>query len=173
MENPALSTQAIKQPYYQNRYKFNGIEFDTAFSFNKYEARYRDYDPEIGRWIQIDPKPNYGESLYTSMGNNPILNSDPLGDTLVFPKGSEKFMKTTAKAIIGMVNKGVGQKIANIAAGKEKVNVVQINSKDKKGDRYDSKSNTIYWNPKEGTVTTNGTKLSAATALEHEADHAN
>jgi RHS repeat-associated protein len=83
MENPALSTQAIKQLYYQNRYKFNGIDLDTAFSFNEYEAKYRDYDPEVARWMQIDPKPGIYESPYLSMGNNPILNVDSLGDSII------------------------------------------------------------------------------------------
>jgi RHS repeat-associated protein len=85
IENPALSTQAIKQSYNQNRYKFNGIEFDTAFSFNKYEAKFRDYDPEICRFIQVDPKIESAEgwSVYSAMLNNPILNSDPLGDSSI------------------------------------------------------------------------------------------
>jgi hypothetical protein len=52
------------------------------------------------------------------------------------------------------------------------IHIVEINGKDKKGDRYDPSTNTIYWNPSEGLLTTNGTKLSAATALDHEGDHA-
>jgi RHS repeat-associated protein len=83
MENPALSTKALKANYYENRYKFNGIELDTTFSFDKYEARFRDYDPEIGRWIQVDPKINYSESPYVSMSDNPIRFGDPLGDTIL------------------------------------------------------------------------------------------
>jgi RHS repeat-associated protein len=83
IENPALSTQAIKQPYNQNRYKFNGIEYDTAFGLDYYEARFRDYDPQIGRFTQIDPKveSTEGWSVYSAMLNNPVKNIDPLGDS--------------------------------------------------------------------------------------------
>jgi RHS repeat-associated protein len=86
MENPALSTQAIKQPYDQNRYKYNGIEYDTAFGLNEYEAHFRDLDPVLGRWTTIDPKIENGNediSPYASMIDNPIITTDPLGDTSV------------------------------------------------------------------------------------------
>jgi len=77
-----ISSKALKTNYAENRKKFNGIEHTTDFDLNTYDAFFRSADPQIGRWWQIDPKPNMAESPYSMMGNNPILNADPLGDTL-------------------------------------------------------------------------------------------
>jgi hypothetical protein len=52
LQIPGSSTMAIKANYNQNRYKYNGIEYDTAFGLDYNEARYRDIDPEIGSTIE-------------------------------------------------------------------------------------------------------------------------
>ena len=66
----------------ENRYKYNGIEQNTDFDLNMYDAFYRNLDPQIGRFWQIDPEAEMLEeySPYASMYNNPISNTDPLGD---------------------------------------------------------------------------------------------
>lgn len=66
----------------ENKKKYNGYEQNTDFDLNVYESFYRTHDPQIGRFLQIDPKPNGSESPYVAMGNNPVLNFDVLGDTL-------------------------------------------------------------------------------------------
>ena len=65
-----------------NRYKYNGIEQNTDFDLNIYDAFYRNLDPQIGRFWQIDPEAEIldGYSPYVSMRNNPINNTDPLGN---------------------------------------------------------------------------------------------
>jgi RHS repeat-associated protein len=65
----------------ENRKKFNGLEYTTEFDLNTYDAFFRNLDPQIGRFWQIDPKPTEGFSSYSAMANNPILFSDYLGDT--------------------------------------------------------------------------------------------
>jgi RHS repeat-associated protein len=77
-----ISSKALNFGSPQNRKKFNGIEETRDLDLNQYDAFYRNADPQIGRWWQIDPKPNMAESPYSMMGNNPILNTDFLGDTL-------------------------------------------------------------------------------------------
>lgn len=66
----------------ENKYKYNRIEFDEDLGLDTYEAFYRNLDPQIGRFWQSDPQLENLDSYspYKSMGNNPILNCDPLGN---------------------------------------------------------------------------------------------
>ncbi|MBO9595698.1 MAG: hypothetical protein J7599_22540, partial [Niabella sp.] len=68
----------------ENKYKFNGIEQTKELGLNQYDAFYRNLDPQIGRFWQPDPKVVQFESQYVAMSNNPILNTDFLGDTTVY-----------------------------------------------------------------------------------------
>jgi RHS repeat-associated protein len=65
----------------ENKIKYQQYELNTDFDINLYESFYRSHDPQLGRFWQIDPKPNPFESLYAAMGNNPISKIDLLGDT--------------------------------------------------------------------------------------------
>ena len=80
-----ISTKAAN--VLQNRYKFNsGNEFQSAefsdFSgLETYDAVNRMYDPQIGRFWQIDELADAYEntSPFAYAENNPILKNDPLG----------------------------------------------------------------------------------------------
>ncbi len=72
----------------ENKQKFNGIEQNNDFDLNMYDAFYRNLDPQIGRFWQIDPKPNEMYSSYSALQNSPIRYFDPLGDTVGVDKTS-------------------------------------------------------------------------------------
>jgi len=76
-----ISDRALQFGKY-NRYKYNGIEFDSTFGLDSYEAKLRDLDPQIGRWWQVDPKAESMESVspYSSNFDDPIKFDDPNGD---------------------------------------------------------------------------------------------
>jgi len=74
----------------ENRFKYNGIElnhkeFSDESGLDLYSAYFRDLDPQIGRWWQVDPRTTYNLSPYASMNSNPISLVDVLGDTTGLP----------------------------------------------------------------------------------------
>ena len=91
LEIPGLSTQAFKPSGYdQNRYKYNGKEYDTAFALDKYDYGARMYDPQIGRWGVNDRLADkyMSTSPYTYVLNRPIIAIDPDGKRVYFVGGA-------------------------------------------------------------------------------------
>ena len=62
-------------------YKYNGKELQDELGLNMYDYGARNYDPSIGRWMNIDPlaEANPHKSPYNYCSNNPVSRTDPTG----------------------------------------------------------------------------------------------
>ncbi|WP_118973653.1 DUF6443 domain-containing protein [Taibaiella koreensis] len=75
--NTSQAVNVSGQPY-----KYQGIELEQHWGLETYETYYGNLDPQIGHFRRFDPRAemNYSLTPYSSMNNNPINNTDPLGD---------------------------------------------------------------------------------------------
>jgi len=82
-----ISDKALKSQYAENKHRYNGgnelqnKEFSDGSGLEEYDATFRMYDPQLGRFWQIDPFADVSEdqSPYSFARNNPILLNDPIG----------------------------------------------------------------------------------------------
>jgi hypothetical protein len=98
-----ISDKTLKSQYADNKYRYNkgselqNEEFSDGSGLEMYETHLRELDPQLGKWLQIDPVFASGidgndevngviieglksQSPFASMDNNPIRLDDPNGD---------------------------------------------------------------------------------------------
>ncbi|MEO9964360.1 MAG: DUF6443 domain-containing protein [Reichenbachiella sp.] len=67
-----------------NRFLYQGKEWQTALALNLYDFHARQYDPATGRFLSSDPQ-NQFASGYVGMGNQPTVGVDPDGEFAWIP----------------------------------------------------------------------------------------
>ena len=70
----------------QNPYRYAGYRYDTETGFYYLQARY--YNPNIGRFLSLDPDPGDSDDPitqngYTYANNNPVMGVDPDGNWVI------------------------------------------------------------------------------------------
>ncbi len=94
----------------ENKRLYNGKELQKELGLTWYDYGWRNYDPQIGRWNQVDPLVDHYEdwSPYNYVQDNPVSRTDPDGRWVNFVVG----------AIVGAATDYAAQVIVNVAEGK-------------------------------------------------------
>lgn len=82
-----ISDKAIKSNYAENKNRYNdgaelqSKEFNDGTGLEYYDAGFRQLDPQLGRFNQVDPFADTYDylSTYQYGANNPVYYNDPLG----------------------------------------------------------------------------------------------
>ncbi|MEI9811055.1 MAG: RHS repeat-associated core domain-containing protein [Bacteroidota bacterium] len=124
-----ISSKALAFGSLTNRYKFNDgteledKEFSDGSGLDLYATEFRGYDPQIGRFWQIDELASfdYDYSPYAFANNNPILLNDPLGleaeSSMLQPAPKETSTKDKPKELKPVVVTGVRKKPQSTSVG--------------------------------------------------------
>jgi RHS repeat-associated protein len=84
------------------QYKYNGKEWQDELNLNLYDYGARNYDPALGRWMNVDPLaekyPNMSPYIYCA--NNPVLYVDPDGREFVEGKEHVQKFRSDTEALI-------------------------------------------------------------------------
>jgi RHS repeat-associated protein len=157
---------------YGNRFLFTGREWLTDLKL--YDYRNRMYQPELGRFLQPDPKQfDAGDyNLYRYCQNDPVNKNDPTGLKWDVPD-SIKADFDAARAYLS-ADPGMKAIFDRIEAAPNVIHVVPSESLTVNPDQFQGTNRgngSFEWNPRAAALFPNGEKQSPAMVLGHEAAH--
>ena len=80
------------------KYKFNGFEYQEELGLGWYDYGSRNYQPDLGRWMNIDPlaEKYYDFSPYHTSANNPVVFMDYNGEDYIVTVNIEEQTATVS-----------------------------------------------------------------------------
>ncbi len=90
----AMEGRGFSSDNYRYGYQGSEKEKELKGEGNSYTTFFRQLDPRLGRWLSLDPKASSWESPYASMGNNPVIIIDIMGDTTMVYDSRGRYLET-------------------------------------------------------------------------------
>ena len=140
LANRVLETGWSGQNVAQN--KFTGKEWDDDFGVDLYHFDWRRYDPEIGRWVNVDPMDVLypGLSPFSYVANNPLLLTDLTGAVIDTSKLSEEHRKLFRNSLEQLLESEFFKEVWQTLSESDAVYEIAINSEQGTAALYDPKS---------------------------------
>lgn len=154
-------------------YMYNGKELERMHGLDWYDYGERFYDALKVSWDRMDKlcEDYYHLNPYGYCGGNPMRYIDKDGRRIEFAPGcSDAFKKYFTMAVEHLKAKRADGILAKLQESDKVVYIAETHEGN--SSNFYSGDMTIYWAPTTGLKTQKGHKLSPATILNHEADHA-